>query len=221
MSSPTSKPNGEGNTPPKPRPYLRSEDRRRQLLGAAAEIVHREGLERLTMAGLAAEAGVSRQLVYEHFADLQTLVTALLVFRFGEVDATIAQGVSDSQATGVDGALLVARLVLSLPAEERLVLRALLSRASIRGRELSDLARRLRGRMINRWSSTLSADGSPASQAGVWAIVNAMFGLGDLVDDGRITLDQALGQLSVLIAAALPGLQGAAGQASEPGESAA
>ena len=39
------------------------------MLDAAAEMVGRGGWNALTMKGLAAEAGVSRQLVYDHFED--------------------------------------------------------------------------------------------------------------------------------------------------------
>jgi hypothetical protein len=43
----------------------------------------------------------------------------------------------------------------------------------------------------------------------VWALTNALFGLSDLVDDGTITGEQALEQLTVLITATLPTLENA------------
>ncbi len=53
-------------TTPK-RPYLRAAARRRQLLDAAGRLFDRSGFGGITMAGAAVEAGVSRQLVYDHW----------------------------------------------------------------------------------------------------------------------------------------------------------
>jgi AcrR family transcriptional regulator len=51
------------------RPYMASRQRRRALLDVATEMVGRSGWSAITMTGLAKEAGVSRQLVYDHFED--------------------------------------------------------------------------------------------------------------------------------------------------------
>src|SRR5262245_66655621 len=58
------------------RPYLSADIRRRQLLDAAARLFVREGYAGLTMVAVAAEAGVSRRLVYNHFPDLASLYEA-------------------------------------------------------------------------------------------------------------------------------------------------
>ncbi len=60
------------------RPYLRARDRRRQLLDAAGRLFDRTGFGGITMAGAATEAGVSRQLVYDHFGDLDALYEAFV-----------------------------------------------------------------------------------------------------------------------------------------------
>ena len=52
------------------RPYLRPDERRRQLLEAASRLFDRGGFTAVTMSAVAAEAGASRRLVYDHFADL-------------------------------------------------------------------------------------------------------------------------------------------------------
>lgn len=190
--------------PHKSRPYLRARERHRQLLAAAAAIARREGLGRVSMIGVATQAGVSRQLVYEHFANLPNLVAALLLDRFGELDAAVARAVSESEARGQSAALVAATLVLSRPAEERHMLRALLAHASSPEHELNELATRLRTRTIDRWSPTLQTGDDSASRARVWALVNAMFGLGDLVDAAEITVEQAIAQLTILIDASAP-----------------
>src|SRR5580692_9167326 len=92
-----------------PRPYLRAGERRTQLLAAAAVVVGRHGLASLTMAGVASEAGVSRQWVYEHFADLDDLYRALILDRFAVLDAAIDS--AKERLTGEELALFAARQV--------------------------------------------------------------------------------------------------------------
>ncbi|GAA0684888.1 TetR/AcrR family transcriptional regulator [Marinobacterium maritimum] len=52
-------------------------DRREQLLGLAAEIVRKEGAERLTLLTLAERAGVSKPVTYNHFGDRKGLLVQL------------------------------------------------------------------------------------------------------------------------------------------------
>ncbi len=52
-------------------------DRREQLLGLAAEIVHEEGAENLTLLTLAERAGVSKPVAYNHFGDRKGLLLQL------------------------------------------------------------------------------------------------------------------------------------------------
>ncbi len=206
MTSPAGARGPEPAPKAKPRPYLRAAERHKQLIDAAARIAAREGLDRLSMVGVATEAGVSRQLVYEHFPDLSAMVVALLFDRFGEIDETIAAAVAGSTG-GLDAALLAARSILSLPPEHRHLLRALLAHVGVPEHSLSELAERLRERVIDRWTSALRADQDPEARALTWALANATFGLGDLVAAADITLEQALGQLSTLIVAAFPQLR--------------
>lgn len=189
---------------PKPRQYLRAAERHRQLIDAAAHIVGREGLERLSMVGVANEAGVSRQLVYEHFPDLSAMVVAVLYDRFGEIDATIATALADAHAAGLEEALLAARSLLALPTEHRHILRVLFAYAGIPEHELGELGARLRARTVDRWAAVLHVDADPGARALTWALVNATFALGDLVDAGEIALEQAVAHLSTLIRAAFP-----------------
>jgi AcrR family transcriptional regulator len=193
---------------PPPRPYLRATERRRQLLSAAARLAGREGIGGLSMVGVATEAGVSRQLVYEHFADLPDLLRALLIDRFGAIETAVTETLREMSGTPGNGALAAARLILATPAEERHLLRVLLAYAGLPGHELSGPATALRGRMIARWSARLRAGEDQQARALIWGLVNAAFGLGDLVDSGEITIDDAIGQLAILVRAAVPALAG-------------
>ncbi len=183
------------------RAYLKSPDRRRQLLAAAAALAGRDGLDQLTMAGLAKAAGVSRQLVYEHFPDHATLVRDLFVDRFSVLDDAVAN--SAVAREGSTPSLRVAcELMLALPAADRHLLRSLLLRSATPEHELAQLASVLRERVIDRWSTALADPESSSARAAVWAVVNAALALGDMVDTGLISLDEAVGQVERLAAAA-------------------
>jgi AcrR family transcriptional regulator len=53
--------------------------RRRQLFDAVGRLIKREGLARVTMVAVAAEAGVSRRLAYACVTDLSTLLRDLAI----------------------------------------------------------------------------------------------------------------------------------------------
>ena len=59
------------------RSYLPAGVRRSLIVQAASGLISRDGLHGLTMVAVAKEAGVSRQLVYDHFPDLPTLFRAV------------------------------------------------------------------------------------------------------------------------------------------------
>jgi AcrR family transcriptional regulator len=187
---------GSGSGATAPRQYLRSADRRRQLLEVASRIAGKEGVERLTIVGLAKEAGVSRQLVYDHFSDLSGLVWALLLDRFTVVDEAIHAAIHnpDHAATGdpVAPALEAARRFLELSREDRHILRSVLTTTDAPAHELNALALQLRERSIGRWNSVLGGGEEARSRARTWAIVNAVNGLGDLLSTGELTVEEAL-----------------------------
>jgi AcrR family transcriptional regulator len=66
-------------------------DRRRQLLRTAAELLRREGIDGLELTRLAAEAGVSRPIVYRFFESRQALIVGLLEDLEAELGVRFAQ----------------------------------------------------------------------------------------------------------------------------------
>ncbi|NQY40799.1 MAG: TetR/AcrR family transcriptional regulator [Henriciella sp.] len=62
----------------KPRQRLAPEKRRALILDHAAEMLTREGVALLTMERIGQEAGISKSLVYNYFANLTELLRALL-----------------------------------------------------------------------------------------------------------------------------------------------
>ncbi|TCP31846.1 TetR family transcriptional regulator [Sphingomonas sp. BK235] len=74
--------------PAPPRRRLAKPARRRQLLEVARAIVRDEGADRLTLGHLAARAGVSKPVAYDHFATRSGLLIAL--YRMIDTDRVLA-----------------------------------------------------------------------------------------------------------------------------------
>jgi AcrR family transcriptional regulator len=60
------------------RPRLPREQRREQLLDVTKQVVGEHGMHAVSIDRVAREAGVSRPIIYEHFNDLNGLLSALL-----------------------------------------------------------------------------------------------------------------------------------------------
>jgi AcrR family transcriptional regulator len=183
-----------------PRPYLRAGARRTQLLDAAAAVIGRGGLGSLTIAGVAAEAGVSRQWVYEHFSDLDDLYRALIEDRFAALDANI--DAARARSTGIELATFAARQVFALVPADRKILRTLVDGSGSNRPELAGIESELRERILDRWTGFLRRAGrdDPEARAIVWAIVNAVFGLADQIDREALGVERAVALLVALVA---------------------
>ncbi|HVC69064.1 MAG TPA: TetR/AcrR family transcriptional regulator [Acidimicrobiales bacterium] len=182
------------------RPYLRAGERRAQLLAAAAAMVGRGGLGSLTMVGVAAEAGVSRQWLYEHFADLDGLYRALVLDRFAALDAAV--DAAKERVSGTDLAGLAARQVFALVPADRRILRALVDGAGGNRPELAGIADELRERILGRWTGFVRRTGRTEIEARaiVWSVVNAVFGLADQIERESLPVEQALSILDLIVA---------------------
>jgi AcrR family transcriptional regulator len=177
------------------RPYLSSDRRRDELLGAAASLVVAGGWSALTMKGLAAEARVSRQLVYQHFADLPELLVAVTERLFqatrDATEAVVAQGRDGDVA---DVARRSFEIYLDLPREQRRVLRAITAEPEIESPELRRVRRHVRDQLVALWTPGVRRrTGLPPTKARAlaWTMTSAAWGLGDLVDDDEISLPHA------------------------------
>jgi AcrR family transcriptional regulator len=150
------------------------------------------------MVAVAKEAGVSRQLVYDHFPDLPTLFEAV----FAEQARVYVRGLDDVFAIGASDAATMARKlfehVLALGHDTRSVVRALIGGAV--PVELVDVREKLRATVGERWSlwfRTLGFD-DQSSNALVWVMTAAYLSLAELVDDGEIGSDGASSIMAML-----------------------
>lgn len=176
-----------------PRPYLRAVDRRRQLLEAASVVVDREGLHALTISRLAVEAGVTRQLVYQHFADLDDLVRSLLRQR----TRGFREAMSQALRRGVAGEDLLARVVevgLAAPVNDRRLMRYVFTGLADDQPSLARLVRTLRRQITDRWLTVIhgTTDVTPSERAHTWVVIVTMFTLWSLEDAGEVAPADAL-----------------------------
>ncbi len=82
---------------PKVKRTRHSADTRHELLLQAADtVVAQQGVPGLTMERLAAAAGVSRALVYQHFANVTELLLELLEREFAWLEPRISSGLDDA-----------------------------------------------------------------------------------------------------------------------------
>jgi len=82
-----------------PRPArLPAEERREHFLDVTAELIIREGIDAVTMEGVAAAAGVSKGLGYAYFANRNELLLALLERELQELDRRALAGARDADS---------------------------------------------------------------------------------------------------------------------------
>ena len=91
-----------------PRRRLAREDRLRQLLDVAWQLVREEGTEALTLGRLAELAGVTKPVVYDHFVTRAGLLAALYEDFDGRQNQLFAQALDSSGATLDDRAQVIA-----------------------------------------------------------------------------------------------------------------
>lgn len=176
--------------PARKRKYLRPPERRRQLLDAAASVVRRDGLGALTMVAVAAEAGVSRRLVYNHFPDLATLARTFVADRLMTFMAdTESEFNSEARSRSAVARSIFVRLS-AVPAEDRLLLRTLLVGAG--PVELNGIQELIEERMQERWRRMpTDALDDPLLDARVLIVGQIALTVANLVDRGRLTAEQA------------------------------
>lgn len=181
------------------RPYLRIEDRRRQLLDAASRLFVREGYSGMTMVALAREAGVSRRLVYDHFPDLASLYEAFFADRAGHYLAAIDEAVAE--ADGRDGAAFAGAFaqLLAMPADDQRAVRLLVTDPGLP--ELEPLRDRFRQHIEERWLGRLPPTEGRRARAVLWTLVGGLFSLAELVSRDEISREAAMRIATDLVAA--------------------
>jgi AcrR family transcriptional regulator len=174
----------------KKRPYMASHQRRRALLDVATEIVGRGGWNALTMKGLALEAGVSRQLVYDHFEDGTGLLLSTIRHLFEGAHRATAAVLRTSDAdlsSTIQGAY---RIFLEMPAAERHAFRAITGDFLPDRPETRKAIAFMREQILALWVPYARRETGLSERELrplVWMLNGAAWSLADLVDDGTVS----------------------------------
>jgi AcrR family transcriptional regulator len=193
-----------------PRTYLRADERRRQLLATAAELVGKSGWDALGMVPLAEAAGVSRQLVYEHFENLPALrleVTRYLFEEMFEAASDALEGFPDDLAAAARTAV---RLQLELPRGAQLALREVGPGPASPSAPLRRLRSRVRQQVTETWAAAIRRHSKldpRQARALAWMMTVASWSLFDLVADGTFTPDEAADFYAKTVIGALTALE--------------
>jgi AcrR family transcriptional regulator len=91
---------GTASEPGKPRRRLKAEERRESILNAANTIFGQRGYEHVRIDDVAAAAGISKALIYEHFRSKEELYSELMSRAANQLLERVAAAAS---APGVDG----------------------------------------------------------------------------------------------------------------------
>ena len=83
--------------PAAPRQRMRGDDRRRQLLDAAAQIIVTSGAGAMSMERLAAEAGVSKALPYKHFDNSEAVLAELYRRETAALGRSVWQALTEAE----------------------------------------------------------------------------------------------------------------------------
>lgn len=179
-----------------PRRRMSREERYRQLLDVAWRLVREDGTEVLTLGRLAEQSGVTKPVVYDHFATRQGLLAALY------------REFAERQTELMDAALHAGRLTLSDCAS--VIASSYVDCGLRKGREISGVIAALEGspeleKIKREYEAAFNeklrgvltpfAGGGSISTAGLRAMMGAAEALSCAAIAGDITVEQARDEL--------------------------
>lgn len=187
---------------------LKGEERREAILAAAGRALADQGFLPLPYEAIAREAGISKALIYAHFATQASLYNGLLEQRLGE----LAEELAALPAGGFEDMAVAAALAyFDEAAEHGAMLNVLLTDGYLDG-ERSGVARRLRDALWRRFVRAsrpyvhLPAEERVAALAMILAVPED---LGRLVYRGELAADRARSLCGDLVRSAVRGLRDA------------
>ncbi|MGE1156478.1 TetR/AcrR family transcriptional regulator [Pseudomonas kitaguniensis] len=187
---------------PAPRRRLSREDRLRQLLDVAWQLVRAEGTDALTLGRLAELAGVTKPVVYDHFVTRAGLLVALYEDFDARQNQVFDEALQTSSATLGERAQVIAACyvdcVLLQGREIPGVIAALSSSP-----ELETLKRKYEAIFLDKCRDALApfAPGASVSQAGLRGVLGAAEALSQAAANGDISRDEAQHELFAMIVA--------------------
>jgi AcrR family transcriptional regulator len=181
------------------RPYFAKDARRAMLLEVAARVVEQQGWGELSMMSLAEAAGVSRQLVYQHFRSTDQLISAALAHFFNglfhRARETMLQNADNlgRRTRAVEG------MMFDLPRGRARALWQVVSAYGSSSRPLARASHELRQVISELYrpfiESELPVKGAAAKYV-AWMLIMAFWGIFQIYDEGEIDVEDAI-QLNV------------------------
>lgn len=186
--------------PVSPRRRLPREERTRQLLEVAWQLIGDEGTDALTLGKLAEAAGVTKPVVYDHFGTRNGLLAALY------------EDYDERQTRIFDAAIEAA--AANLQEKSRVIAASYFNCVLTQGREISDVVAALTGSpelaavkkqyqhaFIEKCAAILApfCSRKGISTASLWAMLGAADALSDAAVAGDISEEQAQDELQSII----------------------
>lgn len=188
-SEPARSPSGAGRK----RSYLRRGERKQMLLNAAAGIVETQGWTALSMSALAAEAGVSRQLVYHYFPNLETLIAKTAWHIFNDTIEGTRASIAAHPGNLREAAESAEAVTLDLPPGRGDALWQLIAGTAGTTPELERIRRGIRQLISETWQPSIEVElglDDEEARAGSWMMVMAFWGMRQLVRDGELSRER-------------------------------
>lgn len=190
------------STPVEKRPYLGKDDRRKALLNSAAELVEEAGWGVLNMSALADRAGVSRQLVYQHFPNFESLLGATAWVVFTDTMEGTAQAIA-SHPDDLKQAIRAAELVsLDMPVGRGDALWQLIAGSGLNSPELETIRLGIRDVILKLWVPAVRKEKNldkAAATSLVWMVILSFWGIRQLIRDGLVSREQGIAQFDSLL----------------------
>lgn len=184
------------------RSYLRRGERKQMLLDVAAGVVEAQGWTALSMSALATAAGVSRQLVYHYFPNLETLIAKTAWHIFNDTIEGTRASIAAHPDNLRDAAESAEAVTLDLPPGRGDALWQLIAGTAGATPELERIRHGIRQLISETWQpsmeSELGLEGEDA-RAGSWMMVMAFWGMRQLVRDGELSRERGTAIFNTLL----------------------
>ncbi|MGB1557354.1 MAG: TetR/AcrR family transcriptional regulator [Oceanococcaceae bacterium] len=176
------------------RPYLRKDARRRQLLETAAEIVEAEGWAALSMSALAEKGQTSRQLVYQHFPNLDSLLSRTAWHIFNDTIEGTRDAIASHPHSLQDAIRSAEAVSLDLSPGRGDALWQLLAGGS-GSPELERVGQGVRELILQTWLPSVKKDlglEGPQARLTAWALIMAFWGAWQMIREGQVGREEGM-----------------------------
>ena len=182
---------------PSKRQYLSAQSRRESILRVADEVLAKEGVAHLSIVEVAHRAGISRQLVYQHFSDLNALLVDVIKMRLAELQLSLDSPDGGRRLEVRELVEIQLRRLVKMSARDRQLMRNIFGDITALPKDLWPTISEIRRAVVFRWTKLIDPQAEPNSLsfAKIGLIMHAIMGAWDMVLDGSLTEDEAVGLL--------------------------